>query len=95
MAEVNNAKPRRNSTKGTSDELEAADLAYAQIAHIDLGKMSVNDKLDFLIHEMGTVEQLTQRVQQQHSQLSQLNAFTENMQTEIVHYWPGGTLATK
>ena len=85
MAEVNNAERRRNSTGGTSDVLEAADLTCAQVAHIDLGKMSVNDKLDFLIHEMSTVEQLTQQVQQQQSQLSQLNDITENMQTEIVH----------
>ena len=85
MAEINNAKRRRNSTGGTSDVLEAADLTYAQVAHIDLGKMSVNDKLDFLIHEMSTVKQLTQQVQQQQSQLSQLNDITENMQTEIVH----------
>ena len=85
MAEGNNAKRRRNSTGGTSDVLEAADLTYAQVAHIDLGKMSVNDKLDFLIHEMSTVKQLTHQVQQQQSQLSQLNDITENMQTEIVH----------
>ena len=85
MAEVNNAKWKRNSNGVTSNVLEAADLTYAQVAQIDLGKMSVNDKLDFLIHEMGTVKQLTQRVQQQQSKLSQLNDITENMQTEIVH----------
>ena len=45
----------------------------------------MNDKLDFLMHEMSTVKQLTQQVQQQQSQLSQLNDITENMQTEIVH----------
>ena len=46
--------------------------------------MSVDDKLNFLIHEMGTVKQLTQQVQQQQGQISQLSEITESMQTEIV-----------
>ena len=77
MAEAN----RRPSTGGTSETLQATDPTNAQVADIDLAKMSVDDKLNLLIHEMGMVKQLTQQMQQQQSELSQLN---ESLQTEMV-----------
>ena len=60
----------------TSGLLRTMDPTYAQVAHNDLANMSVDDKLNFFSHEMGTVKQLTQQVQQQQGQISQLNEMT-------------------
>ena len=64
--------------------MQTMDPTYAQAAYTDHAKMSVDDKFSFLIHEMGTVKQLTLQVQQQQGWKSRLSEITESIQTEII-----------
>ena len=77
--------PRPGGSHGSYRGVESGTgVPYAQVAQFDVSKMSLDQKLDYIIRELATVKTLTQQVQHQQSQISSLGETVEQMNLRMV-----------